>query len=35
VRGALTVEQERGFVRERKAGLTPAQEREVLDRLQA
>jgi nucleoside-diphosphate-sugar epimerase len=35
VRGALSVETALGFDRERKAGLTPAQEREVLDRFQA
>lgn len=35
VRGALAVEEELGFDRERKAGLTTAQEAEVLDRLQA
>ncbi|MFI9382976.1 NAD-dependent epimerase/dehydratase family protein [Kutzneria sp. NPDC052558] len=35
VRGALAVEQELGFDRERKSGLTPGQEKEVLDKLQA
>jgi 2'-hydroxyisoflavone reductase len=35
VRGALATEEELGLDRERKAGLTLAQEREVLDRLQA
>jgi len=35
VRGALSVEEELGFDRERKSGLTPAQEKEVLDKLQA
>jgi 2'-hydroxyisoflavone reductase len=35
VRGALAVEEELGFDRERKSGLTPAQEREVLEALQA
>ncbi|GAA3430668.1 NAD-dependent epimerase/dehydratase family protein [Kutzneria kofuensis] len=35
VRGALAVEDELGFDRERRAGLTAAQETEVLDRLQA
>jgi hypothetical protein len=35
VRGALAREDELGFDRERKAGLTPAQERAVLDKLQA
>jgi 2'-hydroxyisoflavone reductase len=35
VRGAFEVEQRLGFDRERKSGLTPAQEKEVLDNLQA
>jgi nucleoside-diphosphate-sugar epimerase len=35
VRGALAVEDELGFDRERKSGLTPAQEKELLDKLQA
>jgi nucleoside-diphosphate-sugar epimerase len=35
VRGALAEEDERGFDRERKAGLTSAQEKEILDRLEA
>lgn len=35
VRGALAEEEQRGVDRERKAGLTPAQEKEILDRLQA
>ncbi|MFC0439771.1 NAD-dependent epimerase/dehydratase family protein [Kutzneria buriramensis] len=35
VRGALARETELGFDRERRSGLTPAQEREVLDKLQA
>lgn len=35
VHGALAVEQELGFDRERKSGLTPVQEREVLDKLRA
>ena len=35
VRGALSVENELGFDRERKAGLRPAEEKEILDKLQA
>ncbi|MFC0544892.1 NAD-dependent epimerase/dehydratase family protein [Kutzneria chonburiensis] len=35
VRGALATEEKLGLDRERKAGLTLAQEREVLDKLQA
>jgi nucleoside-diphosphate-sugar epimerase len=35
VRGALAEEDRRGFDRERRAGLTSAQEKEIVDRLQA
>lgn len=35
VRGALAAEEQLGLDRERKSGLSPAQEREVLEKLQA